>query len=896
MSAPAIAAVPRRRQRPSPPLLKAKLSRPNLGALILDRPRLVRALSDHAERPLTLVIADAGYGKTTLLTAYTKTLARPVVWYSLMPSDADPFVFGRYLLEGLRRESPRFGRTFQRALEETGPGGRFAEILGGTLSNELAELKGRPHLLVLDDFQEVAGNPHVVALMDAVLRHLPPSLRILIAARTMPPLALDRMRARGELFELDSSHLRLTRPELDRLFNEVYRRAVTEDELGALEETTMGWPTAVHLVYAYLKRSEDVRLEDVLAHFRASNLELHDYLSSEVFARLDPEPRHLLERTAALSRFDSDLAATLAEVRNPLPALDGLARRGLLRTFGDRSHGSYECHDLVRRFVRQEIESRVGIEGWFELEARSAAALAARGQPERALRHYLAAQRTSETAVLIRELAPTLLRQGRAATLLQYLSDLPQGMVREDLSLLLTLADAQRTLGTWDEAENLYQQALDRARSLGAREEECRSLWGLGRLLNLRGRHEQVLGMAESGLARAQELGVELRVPLLQMKAASHFYLGQYRAAIRILDLVRTLLKDSADPELLVPTVHNLAMAYAGQGRFHEASRELRAALAQVRGTSSPRAPLYLSNLALLLAELGELADARRAAEEGLHAAQRFSNRAQEATCHDALAQTLAQGGDFDGALSALRRAEELHAELRMELISADLLALRGRIFCGRGEYRRAVEFLNQAIEHLAARPDDPRLIELKATLAWCELRAGRLHAARDLLQMLVPKADADENDNRRMRVHYWLAEAQLALGEKRGVEGHLTLALHLVREHDYHYFLAVQAREEPAPLLFALARGIEVTTAAAALAEAGAATEDALLKILDEAKGPAGEAAVSVLGEIGGRSARQRLEQLAKSRRTLRPGIRTALRHIEQAIPRGTGAPTEGV
>src|SRR6185503_6874390 len=216
--------------------------------------------------------------------------------------------------------------------------------------------------------------------------------------------------------------------------------------------------------------------------------------------------------------------------------------------------------------------------------------------------------------------------------------------------------------------------------------------------------------------------------------------------------------------------------------------------LAQVRGTSSPRAPLYLSNLAYLYTDLGELAEARHCAEEGLLTAQRFSNRAEETICHEALAQILAEAGDLDGALASLKRAEELNAELRLAIIAADLLALRGRIFCARGQYRRAVEFLNQAIERLAERPDSPRLPEFQATLAWCELRAGRPRVARDLLSALVPRADASENDFHRMRVHYWLAEAQLSLGEKRGVDSHLALALRLVREHGYRYFLEVQA------------------------------------------------------------------------------------------------------
>src|SRR5256712_14000556 len=173
--------------------------------------------------------------------------------------------------------------------------------------------------------------------------------------------------------------------------------------------------------------------------------------------------------------------------------------------------------------------------------------------------------------------------------------------------------------------------------------------------------------MAERGLAMSHDLELETRARLLQMKAGAHFYLGQYKAAVAVLDQVRSLLGPSGDPELMLPTVHNLAGAYAAQGRFREALEEFRAALAQVRGTASPRAPLYLSNLAFHLAEMGELGEARRAAEEGLQAAQRFSNRALETSCHEALAQILAQSGDLDGALASLKRAEDGTAERRRE-------------------------------------------------------------------------------------------------------------------------------------------------------------------------------------------------------------------------------------
>ena len=874
----------------SHPVLKSKLSRPNPGGQVLERPRLLQALQENAGVPLTLVVAEAGYGKTTLLASFARVQRRPVVWYSLMPSDADLVVFGRHLLAGIRREAPRFGRDVHRALDETRGDARSAEMLGGTLANQLSALRGAPLLLVLDDFHEVAGNAEVVTLVDTLIRQLPASARVVVASRTLPPLAHERLRAKAQLFELNSSHLRLTRDELARLFSEVYRRPLADDALTALEETTLGWPTAVHLVHESLLRT-GLELEEVLADFRRSNLELHDYLSTEVFARLDEESRRLLERTAALARFDAALADALAGGRGHRARLESLARRGLLRAFGAGEAATFECHELVRRFLRQDLESRGGPDGWKALEADTAAALESRGEPERALRHWLLAGRDDDAARLLRAIAGGALRQGRAAALNQYLADLDPERVRQDPQLAVVLADTRHALGRWDEAEGLYEAALERCRAVGAREWECRALLGLIKLVQWRGRLEQVLGMVERGLAIADDLGVEIRARLLQRKAGAHFYLGQLEAAVRVLDQVRALLGPRGDAELVVQTVHNRAIALTGQGRYHEAAEDFRAALAHARGTGSPRAALYLQNLAQLQAILGDLAEARRSAEEGLAVAQRFSNRAEEALCHQVLAQVLSESGDLEGALSALRRAEELNAELRMAVIAADLLALRGRIFCARGQFRRAVEFMTQAVERLGGRPDDPRRVEFQATLAWCELRAGRPRVARDLLASLVARADAGEDDFHRMRVHYWLAEATLALGERRRVATHAAGALRRVAERGYAHFLAVQAREEPALLLHAMAEGIEIDTVAAALVEAGPAVETPLLELLPGAPPRTREAITAVLGEIGGAAARDRIAELGRSRRSLQPATRTALRHIDERLARRAAA-----
>lgn len=875
------------------PVVVSKLTPPNPPARVLPRRALVRALLDHLEDPLTVVVAEAGYGKTTLLAEAARAAGRPVIWYSLARSDADVMVFTRHLIRAFRGELPRFGRDLARAMDAIGHGGQVAEVLGGVLSNEWAALRGPEYILVLDDFHEVAHAAPLVAMLDAALRIPPKALRVWIASREAPPLALERLRAQGRVFELDSGRLAFTREEVERLFHEVFGRELVPADAERLLEVTRGWPTAIQMVDHAIERSPRSPLGEILAGVGDAPREMRSYLTEEVLSRLAPETTRLLERTVVFDRFDPELAKAVSGVTGTRERLDELTRRGLLRSFGASRSESFGWHELVRHAVRARVVSRDGTGAWAELERDAARLLRERGELEPALAHAIRAGDAAVIAPLVREIAPALLRESRPSALLDALAALPEGLVAEDAELRVHRGDACQALGRWDEAAKDYQGAIDLAHASADRLTLCRALTGFGRVLNRRGAHEQALGVVERALAASDKLPVEIRARLLQTKAGAHFYLGQTSAAIALLDEVRRLLENTPHQDLAAATVHNMALARVAQGRFSEAAQDLRAALAAVKGVGSPRAGLYLANLATVLVELGDLSEARAAAESALESARRFSNPLQETMAEQALAAVLAESGDLDGAMAALRRAEERNAEMRMDLITADLLELRGRIFSARGQFRRAVGFFARAVEVMAKRPDAPRLTAFRAQLAWCELRSGRAQAAKDLLQSTLAAADAGDNEDHRMRVHYWLAEALLATGNAEAARGHLAASLTLVRARGYSHFLRRQARENPAPLILALQRGIELEVCSEALAEAGAAVERALLELLADAPPAIAEAVVSVLAEVGGRAALDRLEGFSPRRRSLAASIRIARGRIEERLQRGRSLET---
>ena len=92
-------------------LLQTKLHRPPITRELVDRPRLFEQLNSGINRPLTLVAASAGFGKSTLVSSWLERMAAgqfasessfPAAWLSLDENDSDPNVFIRYFIAALR--------------------------------------------------------------------------------------------------------------------------------------------------------------------------------------------------------------------------------------------------------------------------------------------------------------------------------------------------------------------------------------------------------------------------------------------------------------------------------------------------------------------------------------------------------------------------------------------------------------------------------------------------------------------------------------------------------------------------------------------------------------------------------------------------------------------------
>src|SRR5438552_684159 len=290
----------------------------------LRRERLLEALHRHRARPLVLLVAAAGYGKSTLAATYARDSGGAVVWLSLQPTDRDSRRLFARLADAFAAgfDDPASVAELRRGLRDGAEGVGLARLL-------LADLEGAPagFILVLDDFHLVGEAEEVINAVDVLIRDLPEAGQVVITTREAPALAMTRLVGDGAVFPLGTEDLRFSEEETRDL-----RATLGGDD--SRDKQAEGWVAGILLGGA--PRQLGVGGGSLLG----------SYVEREVLSRLSPTEQGWLEM---LSVFDSVTPRSAEHMfgAGPWPKrLLALAERCAFLIAGQ--DGSYRLHGLVR--------------------------------------------------------------------------------------------------------------------------------------------------------------------------------------------------------------------------------------------------------------------------------------------------------------------------------------------------------------------------------------------------------------------------------------------------------------------------------------------------------------------------------------------------------------------
>ncbi len=405
-------------------LLNTKLHVPSVRPAHVQRVELIQKLDKLREYKLALIVASAGYGKTSLVSEWIAQSPLKVAWFSIDAGDNDPVRFWDYVIAAIQTAHPDIGEQSLTLLHEPQP--LPIETILSTLINELST---RSDLLtvVLDDYHIIESS----AIHDGLaflVEHMPLQIRLIITTRTDPPLPLARMRVRSQLLELRSADLRFSPPQIATFFADVMGLTLTTDEIKALDTRVEGWIAGLQLAGLALQGKRDTA--EFIASFAGDHRYVLDYLGDEILDRLPDATQQFLLQTSILERLNADLCDTVTGARDSYSVLEHLERNHFFVVALDDKCQWYRYHRLFADFLYHRLKLKYPdrVKG---LHQRASLWFERNGFQAEAISHALAAQDNERAAELVQGIAELLIwRRAEHNTLLGWLTALPDSVIQ----------------------------------------------------------------------------------------------------------------------------------------------------------------------------------------------------------------------------------------------------------------------------------------------------------------------------------------------------------------------------------------------------------------------------------------------------------------------------------
>lgn len=651
------------------------------------RPRLLARLNHRA--PLSLIIAPAGYGKTTLISMWLAQSKIPGAWLSLDEEDNEPLHFLKLVVNAIRTLFPQFGGDILDLLAS--PFGRPFSELVLLLINELDSLEDE-FVIVLDDYHAITHSD-IHALLLQVSAHIPHAMHLVIASRHDPPIPWN-IRTRSNVCEIRGRDLRFSAQETAEFLGSVLKQPITTEVAKTLTEQSEGWVTSLRLAALHARQHQGVISWLETGSGNRRNLE--SYFAAEVLGQSPAPVYNFLIRTSILDFLNGSLCDFVlsgsAEKGGGAALLRQMEAQGAFITSVEGEPEWFRCHVLFRRMLQRNLQEHVSAEEISHLYKRASAWYEDKGLLDEALHYALAAQEDFTYALaFVQRHRSELLDALDMNRLERWLRLFPPSVIPAHIDLLLARAWVLHLRFELLDLTDCVQQieALLTAYPAGIPkpsewESETAALRCM--LLVFTGQFEQALEVGQRALASAPKHALYVRSACFLYTCYALSLTGRTATVYSLLDQVVAESELPRDQTLLHAQQlrHFLQLATADYSAMRaQFPRMLQLATARNNKTSCVWAYHFWGCAAYAQNQLDE-------AEEQFRAALDLADYAHGmAYTHSAigLALTLqAQGAPHDAVATmeaAVRRLEKLQFYMALQIaeaFSAELAMRQGRI------------------------------------------------------------------------------------------------------------------------------------------------------------------------------------------------------------------------
>ena len=784
--------------------LRTKLLPPRAGSDLLPRPRLIDRLARNLANPLTLVAADAGSGKTTLVVDFIRGQNRPAVWYQLDHTDSDPAAFLGYITYGIRGLVPDFGEAMLTYLAESGEEiVRFPERSADLLINELLESVEEPFILVLDDYHHIGHDTPVHKIVDRLVQYSSDLLHLMITTRDLPPLSMMRRRSQSAALVITREDLLFTDDEVRNLFRQTLNVDLKDREIADYRARTNGWITALQLVRQLAEQrlhsgaqAEKLDLTEIL---KQSERDISDYFAEEVFSREPEEVKDLLLRSSLLDSLDQETCKSLFPEIRWSKLLPEIAHKNVFLTVaGDSRSEEYRLHPLFRNFLRRRLQAEMGATATAAERARIAEHFVDLKKWETALPYLLDGEQFSRAAEVIAETGAEWISAG-AFTSLKTLSDrIPNDDLEQFPRSLLYRAEVLRLTGEIHEATVILGRAAEMLQASRDGQGEAEALHALASIARRRGHFAEAYDLLDRAIEIASP-DSEAYIKCANTRGLCLIVQGEWVEAERQFRVALDAAERQRNERYIRLVTHNLALAPGFRGDFGEALRWFRRIFREGAAEKQlPQEAIGHLNVARLHLYRGEFEETEAHLERALELCQLYNMRSLRGEIFEAYANFYRERQDLARAEEYYERAANAYEEAEIDISTKELDEERAVFYALRGDLVRARMLLDRLIEARRDRGDD-------AAVSTALMRLLQLDLVEKRTDGTIEKIEKILDFFRGQGQYYYEAVASLMLAEALDLAGRtreavepIRRALDLSARYDYDHWLRGEIRRNP--------------------------------------------------------------------------------------------------
>ncbi len=584
-------------------LLSTKLILPRCHGQLVHRQRLFDKLGTEPQS-LSLVCAPAGFGKTTLLTRWLEQQKIPVAWLSLDEDDNDPTRFLHYVIKTIQCIYPQFGLKEASILALAQPPNVISLLR--SLVNQISSLDSR-FFLALDDYH-VIEHDAVHEVLNYLIDHQPSQLHVAMTSRSIPPIALSRMRVRRQLAEIGESDLRFTHEEAAQFLNKITGLDLSSEDISVLEARTEGWIAGLQLAAISLEAEND-RTAFIQA-FAGDDRYIMDYLTDEVLRRQPEDIKQFLLHTSVLNQLCGSLCDKLTQRKNSTALLEQLETSNMFVIPLDNKRHWYRYHHLFSELLREQLV-RLQPAKIVPLHRHASEWFNEKGLPHEAIKHAFEIEDFEQAATVLEKHGQRMFEDGQLLELMTYYQKLPKSIIKNHPCHMLRCTWSH-FLGCGeillDLVEELQRQ-FDSGQLELSDEEHAKIEIDLALMKGFLAMQQRDIAVVEDCANRAiqfcETIGMSAAIPPRLLLASAHFVRGRLDKAGEIF---RLLIDDSFSSEYLLAlnaSICGFARVLAKQGHLNEARKLLTENLRRLQEKGWDE---YLADTAWVYMALSELA------------------------------------------------------------------------------------------------------------------------------------------------------------------------------------------------------------------------------------------------------------------------------------------------